>query len=168
VRQNGHAVRVLVADGDAVSRAESATALRRSGLQVSEAESGPEAVEVACEEEPSAVVLDVNLPMLCGYIVCRSLRDEFGDTLAIVVVSADRTAPVDRVASLLIGADDFLAKPLSHDELVTRVTTLAGRTETLRARKRRPRQGVQLLGVLPITAQLLELASSGSIVGGGL
>ena len=166
MRRNGHAVSVLVADGDAVSRTETATALRRSGLEVSEAQSGADAIEVACEEGPNAVVLDVSLPTLCGYIVCRRLRDEFGEALAIVLVSADRTAPVDRVASLLIGADDFLAKPLSHDEPVTRVVTLAERTETLRARGQRTGRGAHLLGVVPITAQLIEFASSGSSVAG--
>jgi DNA-binding NarL/FixJ family response regulator len=72
--------------------------------------------------------LEVALPGLSGYEVCHQLRNEFGDALPIVFLSGDRTEPFDRVAGLLIGADDYLVKPFALDELLARVRRLARRT----------------------------------------
>ena len=66
-----------------------------------------DAVALARRERPWLVVLDVRLPDISGYEVCRQLRDEFGNELGIVFVSADRTEPMDHAAGLLVGADDL-------------------------------------------------------------
>jgi DNA-binding NarL/FixJ family response regulator len=63
----------------------------------------------------------VRLDDLSGYEVCTRLREAHGEALPIVFVSGDRTASFDRVAGLLMGADDYLAKPIAPDELVARV-----------------------------------------------
>jgi DNA-binding NarL/FixJ family response regulator len=75
------------------------------------------------------VVLEVCLGLLSGYEVCRELRDEFGDGLPIVFVSAKRAQSQDRVAGFLVGGDDFLVKPFARDEFVARVRRLLERAE---------------------------------------
>ncbi len=77
---------------------------------------------------PHPVLLDVNLPVRSGYEICRLLRDEFGDGLAIVFISGDRTESFDRVAGLLLGADDYLSKPFAPDELIARLRALVRRS----------------------------------------
>jgi DNA-binding NarL/FixJ family response regulator len=73
------------------------------------------------------VVLDVWLPDISGYSVCRQLRDEFGDDLTIVFASARRAEAYDRVAGLMVGADEYFAKPLPADEFFLRMRRLTAR-----------------------------------------
>jgi DNA-binding NarL/FixJ family response regulator len=80
------------------------------------------------------VLLDVNLPGTSGYAVCNELRQRLGHQLPIVFVSGDRTEPFDRVAGLLIGADDYITKPFDPDELVARVRRMLERTQMRRPR----------------------------------
>jgi DNA-binding NarL/FixJ family response regulator len=70
---------------------------------------------------PKLVLLDVRLPDVSGYEVCRELRDEFGDEVGIMFLSGERTEGLDRAAGLLVGADDYVVKPFSADELLARV-----------------------------------------------
>lgn len=79
--------------------------------------------------ELALVVLDVNIPGISGYEICRRLRDEFGPALPILFLSGERTESFDKVAGLLVGGDDYLVKPFSPDELVARVQKLAGRAQ---------------------------------------
>jgi len=118
---------VLVVEPDAGQRRLLEDMLRNAGFRPTTAASGMEALEVARRERPHLVVLEVRLGDMSGYEVCRALRDEFGDALGIMFVSGDRTDSEDRVAGLLLGADDYLGKPLVGDELLARVRALARR-----------------------------------------
>ena len=123
---------VLVVDDDAPFRAYVRGVLEESGYRVAEAEDGFAGLAAVRASRPSAVLLDVNMPRLSGYEVCRSLREEHGPDLPIVFVSGERTESFDRVAGLTIGADDYLAKPFAADELLARLRCLlrrAGRAE---------------------------------------
>jgi DNA-binding NarL/FixJ family response regulator len=80
------------------------------------------------DEAPAAILLDVQLPGLNGYEICRALRDRYGDSIAIVFISGERTDPLDRAGGMLIGADDYLVKPVDPGELIARVIRLVGRT----------------------------------------
>jgi DNA-binding NarL/FixJ family response regulator len=111
----------LVVDADANTRRVLRDLLVRLDLEVLEAPDGETALEIADATAPSLVVLDVRLPRLGGYETCRALRERLGDSPVIVFISADRTEPGDRTAGLLLGADDYLAKPFSPDELLARV-----------------------------------------------
>jgi DNA-binding NarL/FixJ family response regulator len=122
---------ILIADPEKGARELAAEALRRAGYATLEANSGEEAVEIARRERPRVVVLEVSLPEICGYEVCRQLKEEFGERLSIVFVSATRNEPHDRVGGLLLGADDYLAKPFDGDELAARVRRLAERATPL-------------------------------------
>jgi DNA-binding NarL/FixJ family response regulator len=118
---------VLVADPDARQRSLVGALLRRAGFLAETVASGEQALGAARRRRPRLVVLEVRLGDVSGYEVCRALREEYGDGVGIIFVSADRTDPCDRVAGLLIGADDYLGKPLVGDELVARVRALARR-----------------------------------------
>jgi DNA-binding NarL/FixJ family response regulator len=120
-------VPVLVADGDPVSRALIVALLERIGSTPHEAATGHEALALAESVSPALVILDVSLPGITGYEVCHELRDRFGADLPLVFLSGDRVEPMDRVAGLLIGADDYLVKPFDPDELLVRVRGLLRR-----------------------------------------
>jgi len=115
---------VLIVDDDPVIRSAIGTILGDAGYATREADSGAEALRAARSEVPALVLLDVNLPGMCGYEVCRLLRDEFGDQFPIVFVSGARTESFDRVAGLLLGANDYISKPFREDELLARVQSL--------------------------------------------
>jgi two-component system, sensor histidine kinase ChiS len=118
------AARILVADHDRESRALMSRVLRRVGYTVDQAETGDEALAVAKRERPALVVVEVLLRGVSGYEVCHELKNEFGEELPIVFVSGNRTESGDRVAGLLVGADDYLVKPFDPEELLARVRRL--------------------------------------------
>jgi DNA-binding NarL/FixJ family response regulator len=95
--------------------------LGRAGFSTREAASGEDALVAVREERPGLVLLEVSLPDVSGFELCRQLRDQFGDELPILFVSGERTAPLDRAAGLLMGGDDYLVKPCDPNELLARV-----------------------------------------------
>jgi DNA-binding NarL/FixJ family response regulator len=96
-------------------------------------ESGEEALAIAQRERPRVVVLEVCLPGICGYEVCRELKDALGQNVSVIFVSGTRKESFDRVAGLLLGADDYLVKPFAADELLARVRGLIRRENQLPA-----------------------------------
>ena len=128
-RETGRHV-ILVADSDRDFRTFAKRVLATTGSTIREAATGHETLAAAEEEEVALVVLDVRLEDPSGYEVCRRLREAYGQGLPIVFVSADRTEPSDRVAGLLLGGDDYLAKPVEPDELLARVRRHLLRLET--------------------------------------
>jgi len=101
--------------------------LETAGLDVVEADDGGRAVAAVNESRPGLVILDVDLPGLSGYEVCHQLRAKFA-TLPILLLSGERVESYDRVAGLLLGADDFMQKPFATDELLARVRRMIGRS----------------------------------------
>jgi DNA-binding NarL/FixJ family response regulator len=118
---------VLVVDPDPDQRRQMKALLDRGGFRSQSVSSGEQALEAARQSRPHLVVLEVRLGDISGYEVCRALRAEFGDDIGIVFVSSDRTDSCDRVAGLLIGADDYLPKSLTGDELLARIRALSRR-----------------------------------------
>jgi DNA-binding NarL/FixJ family response regulator len=112
---------VVVADPDAREREVIGQLLQRIGFDVLEATTGTEALELARSTRPAAVLLEVALPQISGYQVCKMLRDECGPDLLILLLSADRLEPYDKVAGLLLGADDYCGKPFTPDALLARI-----------------------------------------------
>ena len=119
---------ILIVDHDVRFTTFATRLFERAGFLTVAAATGAEGVEAARSERPGLVVLEVCLPDLNGFEVSRQLRDEFGDDLPIVFVSGERTEPLDRAAGLLIGGDDYLAKPCHPDELLARVRRLISRS----------------------------------------
>jgi DNA-binding NarL/FixJ family response regulator len=114
---------ILVVDRNAGARSQVANLLERIGYETRQARNGREALEAASQVQPALVLLEVNLAEVSGYGVCRQLRDRFGDDIAIIFLSGDRTEVYDRVAGLLLGADDYIVRPFDEGELLARVRT---------------------------------------------
>jgi DNA-binding response OmpR family regulator len=103
--------------------------LAGDGYEVVTAADGLTALEVAREEQPDLIVLDLMLPRLDGFEVCRILRRE--TSVPILMLTA-RAEEVDRVVGLEMGADDYLIKPFSMRELLARVKALLRRVRLIR------------------------------------
>ena len=92
--------------------------------------SGADVLAAVTDELPAVVLLDVQLPGLNGYEICRELRNRYGDSIGIVFVSGERTDALDRAGGLLLGADDYLVKPVDPGELIARVLRFVDRTRS--------------------------------------
>ena len=119
---------VLVVEDDDDLRVLIAQVIRTAGWLPLETATGLAVLNLVRQHAPRLVILDVFLPGLCGYEICRALRDEFGPSLPIMFISGKRTESSDRIAGLLLGADEYLAKPFSLDELLVRARVLLRRT----------------------------------------
>jgi two-component system OmpR family response regulator len=111
--------------------------LNKEGYTVISALDGAKAVEVARVEKPELIVLDIMLPELNGYEVCRILRKE--TTVPILMLTA-RTDEVDKVVGLELGADDYLTKPFSMRELIARIRAMLRRVEMMKP-ETKPQKG---------------------------
>jgi two-component system nitrate/nitrite response regulator NarL len=119
---------ILIVDDDADCRALVASLFDRVGFETREAKSGREALAAVRADRPAVVILDVQMPDISGYEVCRELRDIFGQDLPIVFLSGTRVESYDRAGGILLGADDYVVKPFDPDELLARVRRLASRS----------------------------------------
>ena len=93
--------------------------LQREGYRTCEAYDGEEGLRKARTENPDLILLDVMLPKMIGFDVCRTLRDE-GSSVPVIILTA-REEEADKVLGLEIGADDYITKPFSMRELIARV-----------------------------------------------
>lgn len=118
-----------VADPDAASRAHLAGLLRRIGCDVAEARTAGELLDRATREMPAIVVVDLALADVSAYECCRVLRERHGVHLPIVMVSEHRREPADEVAALLLGADDYICKPVNAEIFCARVRRMLARTQ---------------------------------------
>ncbi len=119
--------RILVVDDEPDIVALVAYHLMKAGYNVSTAANGAEALRMAQQEHPALVVLDLMLPGMPGLEVLQELRgDETTKSVAVLLLTARRDEP-DRIKGLTLGADDYLTKPFSPQELVLRVTAILRR-----------------------------------------
>ena len=100
--------------------------LQRSGYATLEAYDGAEGLRLALEENPDLVLLDVMLPKMIGFDVCKTLRQR-GSNVPVIILTA-REEETDKVLGLEIGADDYITKPFSMRELIARVGANIRRT----------------------------------------
>jgi two-component system, OmpR family, response regulator len=119
--------RVLVVDDEEYIRDLVSSALRIAGFQSTTAVDGPRALAAVSAENPDLVILDVGLPGIDGFEVCRRLRGD-GDETPVIFLTA-RDSPEDRVSGFTRGGDDYLTKPFSLEELVARVRAVLRRTQ---------------------------------------
>jgi DNA-binding response OmpR family regulator len=97
-----------------------------SGCTVFSAEDGGKGLTLAREKEPDLIILDLMLPVMDGYEVCRELRNE-GNRTPIIMLTA-KNQEIDKVLGLELGADDYVTKPFSLRELMARVKAVTRRT----------------------------------------
>ena len=123
----GAAERVLVVDDEPDIVALVAYHLAKAGYRVSTAANGADALAAARDERPALIVLDLMLPAMSGFEVLEQLRaaDATRD-IAVLMLSARREEP-DRIRGLSLGADDYLSKPFSPQELILRVGAILRR-----------------------------------------
>jgi DNA-binding NarL/FixJ family response regulator len=150
--------RVLVVDDDAAMRALLESLLGGAGIATATAASGEEALELTRTDPPDLVLLDVQLPGASGYAVCSRLHELYGDAIAVVFLSGERVESHDRVAGLLLGADDYLVKPFAPDELVARLQAVLRRSG--------PRQAEPATQLTARELEVLGLLADGLPTGG--
>jgi two-component system phosphate regulon response regulator PhoB len=121
--------RILVVDDEPDITALVAYHLARAGYRVSTATTGPDALRAAREERPDIVVLDLMLPGVSGYEVLRELRQRPETREVGVILLTSRREEADRIKGFSLGADDYLTKPFSPQELTLRVAALLRRLE---------------------------------------
>jgi DNA-binding NarL/FixJ family response regulator len=119
---------VLIADPDEASRTELSGVLSDAGYAVTQTDRGDDALSLARSIQPSAVILEIPLEGLCGYEVCRQLKADTSFEAPIIFISRVRTEPYDRIAGLMLEADDYLVSPYLPGELVARLENLIART----------------------------------------
>jgi PleD family two-component response regulator len=113
--------RILIADDEPHIRQILRFTLERAGYQVYLASDGEDALKQAAELKPNLVLLDVMMPKVDGYEVCRKMRQDFSMNQIPVIMLSARGEQRDRVAGLEGGANDYLVKPYSNEELLLRV-----------------------------------------------
>ncbi len=118
----------LVVEDDESLRRHICDVLSKAGFETVDAATGDAALSLARARRPQAAVLDVCLPGLSGYEVCHTLKGEWPG-LPVLFISGERVESFDRVAGLLIGADDYLVKPFAEDELLARLRALIRRSK---------------------------------------
>jgi two-component system OmpR family response regulator len=104
--------------------------LTKESYDVITAVDGEQALEVARKEKPDLILLDIMLPKLSGFEVCRILRKEMTSPILMLTAKADET---DKIVGLEIGADDYVTKPFSMRELIARVRAMLRRARIMEA-----------------------------------
>ena len=124
--------KILVIDDEASIRQIVETRLKLAGYEVITAADGVEALEQAATHNPSLIVLDVMMPKMDGFEVCRELRKNMTTPIIMLTAKGDIT---DRIAALELGADDYVVKPFSPRELEARIKAVLRRTHTDQAKQ---------------------------------
>ena len=130
------AASILVVEDDDDLRRTIARRLDDGGYAVRTAATGPDALDAVAEAVPDLVVLDVMLPGLDGVEVCRRLRAEH--PLIYILMLTARADELDRVVGLEVGADDYVTKPFSLQEVVARIRAALRRVRAVRERLAAP------------------------------
>jgi DNA-binding NarL/FixJ family response regulator len=152
---------ILVVDADDEFRALAIRLLEGGGLATLAFTTGEAAAAAAREARPGLVLMDIELPGVSGYQMCRELRELFGEELPIILTSSTRIEVIDRVAALLIGADEYIAKPVAPQELIARVRRLLERAAALSRRRPAVRTDPGALGLSPREIEVLRLLADG-------
>ncbi|HWY29452.1 MAG TPA: response regulator transcription factor [Candidatus Acidoferrum sp.] len=104
--------------------------LKQAGYVVSTAGDGADALKRARSQTPDMIVLDVMLPEMDGFEICKSLRLDSSTAKIPIIMLTAKAAEIDRVLGLELGADDYLTKPFSPRELLLRIKKILGRGQT--------------------------------------
>lgn len=116
--------KILIVDDESAARAALDTLLRREGFQVRDASDGPAALEACAAFRPDLILLDILMPGMNGFEVCRRIKATPETRLTPVVLITGLSATEDRINGINAGADDFLSKPIDFNELLARTRSL--------------------------------------------
>lgn len=118
-------MKILIAEDDDNIRKGLAEALAREGYALVTAGNGKAALELYAREKPDFIILDIMMPEMDGYSVCREIRKQ-DERIPIIFLSA-KDAEIDRVVGLELGADDYVSKPFGIHEIRARIKAIAKR-----------------------------------------
>jgi len=121
--------KILIVEDEVALQETLAYNLKKQGYEVEIAGTGPKGLEAARSNHPDLILLDIMLPGMDGFEVCRILRQEM---ITPVLMLTARDDEIDRVVGLEVGADDYLTKPFSMRELVARVKAMLRRVRLIR------------------------------------
>ncbi len=130
--------KILIVEDETALRESLAYTLAREGFDVRAVEDGPKALTAASDQRPDIILLDIMLPGIDGFEVCRRLRAKMN--VPILMLTA-RESEIDRVVGLEMGADDYITKPFHMRELVARIKAHLRRVRMLREEKSPPAAG---------------------------
>ena len=134
--------------------------LSREGYDTLEALDGKTGLQLALEQDPDLILLDVMLPEMNGFDVCRSLREQ-GRTTPVIMLTA-REEETDKVMGLELGADDYITKPFSMRELLARVKANIRRSDMTPVTMPESKPGTKLeLGRIVVDTELLVVYKDG-------
>jgi two-component system alkaline phosphatase synthesis response regulator PhoP len=123
---------LVIEDDPAISRLVDYS-LRHEGYEVVTASNGLEGIRKAHHETPDLVILDVMLPGMDGFEICHRLRSEPDTAQLLILMFSAKAQEVDKKTGLKVGADDYLPKPASPAEIVSRVAKLLARKGSVSA-----------------------------------
>lgn len=158
-------LQILVVEDDSDIRMATARVLRKAGHRVEEAEAGAQALERVRQDRPDLVLLDVDMPDMDGYAVCRAIKtDPALKGIYVMMVSGTRTDSDDQSQGLETGADGYVTRPIANRELLARIMAME---RIIRAERERDRligelqaalaQVRTLSGLLPICSYCKQI-----------
>src|SRR5450759_4785672 len=116
--------RILIVDDEVAARTALATLLRREGFEVDDASDGAAALAQCASFLPDLILLDIVMPGMTGFDVCRRIKAAPETRLTPVVLITGLSTTEDRIQGINAGADDFLSKPIDFNELLARTRSL--------------------------------------------
>ncbi len=122
------AEKILIVEDELTLQETLAYNLKKQGYQAESANDGQSAINTAKEYQPDLILLDIMLPGIDGFEVCRILRK---DMIVPILMLTARDDEIDRVVGLEVGADDYLTKPFSMRELIARIKALLRRAKIM-------------------------------------
>ena len=146
-------IRILLVDDEPLIIDSLSYSLEREGFEVSSAMDGMQALELVAEFKPDLIVLDLLLPDISGFEVCRRLRESY--TTPVIMLTA-LGEEIDRVQGLEVGADDYLAKPFSFRELLARIRATLRRVELDRKAKHEQPVTLKHLSLDPVARRVFK------------
>ncbi len=153
-------MKVLVAEDDANIRAGLIDVLENEGYHTVEASTGEEALELYQRERPDFICLDIMMPGVDGYEVCKRIRRV--DSVVPVIFISAKSEEIDRVLGLELGADDFITKPFGVQEVIARIRAVTRRC--LASRSNTPRYEPFKMGDLDVFPSELRARREGETI----
>jgi DNA-binding response OmpR family regulator len=149
---------ILVVDDDEIVARSVELSLRRDGYQVSVAHSGVDGLKLARRESPALIILDIIMPGMDGYAVCRELRRDplLGDVPVLFLTA--KVKDEDKIEGFRAGGDDYLTKPFNIDELVLRVKAILRRNQPA-LQERAARSRIIQVGELHLDCRTFEVTT---------
>ncbi len=138
--------------------------LKKDGYEVLVAYDGEEALHIVFEEDPDLVLLDIMMPKLDGFQVCRKIREKMNTPIIMLTARAEE---VDKVLGLELGADDYVTKPFGVRELMARVKANLRRTvpqEEYDMGDKKEKENTQRFGEMVIDSDKYEVRKRGAVV----